>query len=203
MIFKYINFQELRRKFTYQRKLCFLGSKKLEVFCEMKGMKVLFFALILSFLVASLWNTVPAIKETVHFILDPSFGKLLSWNLIIGFLIITIVMSLVFTLVQKYGTDQESLKEIKKKQKDAQREMKKYRDDPTKALELSKKSMEDMPKIFEITMKPLLYTSIPIVLFFRWFSETLSPAWGGWWILYYLLASMIFGSVIRKVMKVA
>ena len=144
----------------------------------MSGMRIMFIILMLSFLVASLWNTLPIIKETVNVVLNPTFGKLLSWNLIAGFAFITFILSLILTFTQKYLTDQESLKKMREEQKLVSEEMKKYKNNPEKLLEFNKKQIESMPKMFELTMKPLVYTSIPIILFFRWFSEILSPIWG-------------------------
>ena len=131
----------------------------------MSGMKILFIVMLASVLIAALWNSVPMIKEIVHFVLDPTAGSLLRWNITYGMLILVLIISLVIILFQKYGTDQETLRQIKKEQKLAREEMKKYKQDPEKLLEFNKKQMEKMPKIFEITMRPLIYTFVPIVLF--------------------------------------
>jgi len=56
--------------------------------------------------------------------------------------LIVIVLSFIMTLVQKYGTDQETLRELKKEQKMLQQEMKKYKDNPDKLLEFNKKQFE-------------------------------------------------------------
>jgi len=62
------------------------------------------------------------IKDSVHFILNPSAGFLLNWNLNFGMLIIVLFITIFTTVVQKYATDQETLKEIKKEQKEIQKE---------------------------------------------------------------------------------
>src|SRR3989344_2944126 len=168
-----------------------------------KGMHGLLIVLAISFIIAYYWDKIPIIRDSVSAVFDPTLGALLNWNLYIGFLIIVGLTSLLLTLSQKYLTDQETLREIKKEQKYLQGEMKKYKDQPEKLLEFQKKQLEFFPKTFELTMKPLIYTSIPIILLFRWFGDILHPVFGGWWIAYFLLGSLIFSAIFRKVLDVA
>lgn len=174
----------------------------------MKGMKILFLVFILSAVVALLWNQVPAIKQTVHFVLDPTVGKLLDWNKTYGMLIVILAFSLIISLVQKYGTDQATLRELKKEQKILQEEAKKYKDNPEKLMEFNKKQLEFIPKTMEITMRPIIYTIIPFVLFFRWFHDYFSAVEFKFfgllsWFWFYLIFSIIFSSILKKVLKIA
>jgi len=172
------------------------------------GMKKLLFVFAIAALVALFWKQVPIIQQTVHFVLDPTAGALLDWSLTYGMLIIVFVLSLIMTFVQKYFTDQETLKEIKKEQKLLQAEMKKYKDNPEKLMELNKKSLEFIPKTMEITMRPLMYTMVFFVLFFRWFNDYFAAVdfkFLGFlsWFWFYLIFSILFSTILRKVMKVA
>lgn len=169
----------------------------------MKGTTKLLIATIISLFVVSWWDKYPIIKNSVGAVLDPSFGALLRWNIIVGFIIIVSILTLLQSLAQKYLTNQTELKELKKEQKILQEEMKKYKDQPQKVLELQKKSFEFLPKTMDLTMNSVLYTSIPFILLFRWFGIYLSPIWGGWWILYYIILSMIIGSFFRKALDIA
>jgi len=173
-----------------------------------KSLFIYFGVLLVSLYIAGKWNATlfgkeNFIKDTIGFILDPTLGYLLDINLYIGFIIIVGVTSLILTIAQKYLSNQAELKELKKEQKLLQEEMKKYKDHPDKLMELNKKQLEFIPKTFNLTMKPLMYTSIPIILLFRWFGEILNPIFGGWWILYYLIGSLVFSSIFRKVFDVA
>ena len=168
-----------------------------------KGMIIFFIVFLISAYVASSWDSIPLVKNTVSSILDPIFGVLLKWNLYIGFVVIIALTSLVLTLAQKYLSDQAALKELKKEQKILSEEMKKYKEHPEKLMELQKKQLEFLPKTFDLTMKPIMFTSIPIVLFFRWFGMYLNPVFGGWWILYYIVGSMVFSTIFRKLFDVA
>ena len=168
-----------------------------------KGMMVMFAVMFISFWIAGQWNKIPAFKNAVGAVLNPTLGALMKWNLYIGFIFVIALTSLVLTLSQKYLSDQVQLKELKKEQKYLQEEMKKYKEHPEKLMELQKKQLEFFPRTFELTMKPLIYTSIPIILLFRWFSDYLLPIFGNWWILWYLIGSMIFSGLFRKWFDVA
>jgi uncharacterized membrane protein (DUF106 family) len=171
--------------------------------------RLIFIVMIISLIIVSLWDKVPIIKDTVHAILDPTAGVLLDFNVFWGMLIIVSIISLIVSLTQKYGTDQETLRELKKEQKILQEEMKKFKENPQKLLELQKKQFEFIPKTMKLTMRPIIYTGIPLLLFFRWFNDYFT-ALGGYeffgfmsWIWFYLLFSILFSSVFRKLFKIA
>ena len=126
----------------------------------------------------------------------------------IGMIVISAFITLFITLIQKYTVDNDLLRSIKKEQKAMQEEMKQHKDNPTKLMEMQKKQLEFIPKTMELTMRPLLYTSIPIILFFRWFNDyftVLDPPvkiFGFFsWFWAYLVFSIIFSMVFRKVLK--
>ena len=171
------------------------------------------FIMLASLLVAYLWDKIDVIKNAVHFILDPSAGWLLNWNLNVGMLIIVVLITLFTTLVQKYATDQETLKELKKEQKEIQKKMKEFRHDTKKTMELQKQQMKLMPQQMKLSMRAIAYTGIPFIILFRWFndyfgaiqSSTGAPVkfWLGMsWFVFYLLGAIIFGSILRKKMDV-
>ena len=135
----------------------------------MKGMGVVFLVMLLGIAVATLWDKIPIIGDSVHLALDPSLGILLDWEVTIGLLIITAVLNLITTFLQKKMTDQDLLKQLKEEQKLVNQELKLYRDNPQKSMELSKKSMELAMKTMPITMRPVIYTTIPFILLIRWF----------------------------------
>ena len=161
--------------------------------------------LLISFVILGMWDSVPIIKNTVNGILDPTFGRLIGMNKnpLFGFVIVVAILSLILTFVQRYTTDQKSLKELKKEQKILQEEMKKYKDNPQKLLEMQKKQFEVLPKTMDLTATSILYTIVPMLLLFKWFGAILQPIWGGWWVLWYLIMFMIFSSIFRKWLDVA
>ena len=174
----------------------------------MKGMTIIFVVMIISLGIAFAWEQLLFIKDSVHFALDPTLGQILDWSKMWGLVIVTASLSLVMTVIQKYGTDQETLKEIKKEQKEIQKEIKKYKDNPEKILELNKKQFAVMPDMMKITMRPLLYTMLPFILLFRWFNDYFSVVdfkFLGFlsWFWIYFIGSIIFSQVFRKILKVA
>jgi uncharacterized membrane protein (DUF106 family) len=169
----------------------------------MKPMFKFVLAMLIPIAIFSMWDKYPAIKSAVHAVLDPSLGFLLSWNLIIGFILITALLAFIQTLAQKFLTNQEELKKLKAEQKILQEEMKKYKDHPEKLMELQKKSLEFIPRTMDLTLNSVFYTTVPFILLFRWFQAYLVPIWGGWWILYYLLGTLFFSQIFRKMLDVA
>ena len=174
----------------------------------MKSINKLLIVMALSLLIALYWEKLTFIKEPIHAAFDPTVGALLNWNPHIGMVIISGILGLITILLQKYTTDQATLREIKKEQKLLQEEMKKHKNNQDKFLELNKKQLELLPKTFEITLRPLIYTSIPIILFFRWFNDYFATnpvkIFGilGWIWAYFIL-SIIFTTIFRKIFKVA
>jgi uncharacterized membrane protein (DUF106 family) len=171
-----------------------------------KGYLLLFLVLGLGLLVGSLWNHVPVIKETAHYLLDPSAGKLLSWNINVGMIVIVGVITLFITVVQKYTLDIETLKRLKAEQKDIQRQMKEFKDHPEKMLEFQKRQLPLTMEILEVSMSSTLYSAIPIILFFRWFSDYFInhpvKIFGFMsWFWAYIIISIVFSSIFRKIFK--
>jgi uncharacterized membrane protein (DUF106 family) len=164
--------------------------------------------MLISLFLAGLWDKVPAIKNSIHYVLDPSAGALLNWNLNLGMLIIVFLITVMTTIVQKYATDQKTLKEMKAEQKVLQNQMKEFKNHPEKMMELQKKQFAMMPKQMKLSMRAIIYTGIPFILFFRWFQDFFlangSPKFwlGMGWFLFYLISAIIFGSILRKYMDV-
>jgi len=154
------------------------------------------------------WNDLSFIKNLIHSILDPTLGVLLRWNLTEGMLIIVFLISLFTVIIQKYFTDQDSLKRLKLEQKRLQEEMKKFRGDQKKTMELQKEQLKALPETFKLNLRPMIITSIPLILFFRWFMDFFKtigdPKFflGFSWFLFYLIFVIIFNILLKKVLKV-
>ena len=118
-------------------------------------------------------------------------------------------MSVIVTVLQKYTTNQEELKKIKKLQKELQAKSKANKHDPKKSMEIQKEMMGLMPKQMKLGMRTIVYTGIPFVLLFRWFYDyfaLLEEATGApvkffgflSWFWFYLIFTMLFSSVLKK-----
>ena len=171
--------------------------------------KPIIIVMIISLIIAGLWDKVSVIKNSIHAILDPSAGALLLWDVSWGMTIIILIVTLIVTLAQKYATDQEALRELKKEQKAIQKQMKEFKEHPEKLMELQKTQMKLFPKQMKLSMRAIAFTGVPLILFFRWFQDffvTLGDVkfFGiiGSWFLFYLIIAMAFGAILRKYLKV-
>ena len=164
--------------------------------------------LVLSLIVVSMWDKYPAIKDNAHKILDPTAGLVLNWNVFWGMTILVLIITIFMTIVQKYATDQETLREMKKEQKALNDEMKRFKDHPEKVMQLQKESMKFVMPMMKLSMRGMIYTGIPLILMFRWFMDTFAalgnPKFFGFmtWFWFYLITSIIFSAFVRKWMNV-
>ncbi len=166
--------------------------------------------MIFSLLMAFAWDSFVFIKNTAHYVLDPSLGLLIKWRPLLGLIIVVFVINIIITLVHKYTTNQEALKELKEKSKEIQKQMKEAQknQDQKKITELSKQSFSQFSEQFKHSFASMGYTAVPLILFFRWFGDIFSELnnpklfIGLGWLGTYLVFSIIFGSIIRKVLKV-
>ena len=168
---------------------------------------LIFAVMVVSLAIAAFWNSLPFIKNSVNAVLNPTAGALLNWNLVIGMTILVLLLSVFMTLIQKYTTDQKTLREMREEQKKLQEDMKKFQVGSKEHTELSMKSMKSIGPMFKLSMRPIIYTAIPIILLFRWFTDYFAVVdfkFFGFlsWFWFYLLGSIIFSSILRKVLKV-
>lgn len=175
----------------------------------MKQMMVISLVMLLGLFIIFTWEG-SIFQEVAHSVLTPILVPLIEYNRYIGMLSIILVLNLFITIIQKLTIDKETMKEVKKEQKDLREEMKKYKDHPEKLMELNKKSLELMGKSFPLTTRPLIFTMLPLLLLFSWFRDLFGEAGlfegmkflGMSWFWFYLIFSIIFGLILRKVFDV-
>ena len=119
------------------------------------------------------------------------------WILIFSFFV-----TILITVANYYLTDRELMKNIRIKQKSLREEMKKHRDNPQKTMEINKQMMEDMPTQMKQSLKVSVITMVPLLIFFTWLrgmfaTTTIASNWI-WW---YVLSSIGFSIILRKVFK--
>lgn len=170
--------------------------------------RFVFLVLGISMIIAWLWDKVEGISSFFHGLLDPILLPLFNWDHLYGFIILAILISVATALVQKYGTDQEEMRAIKKRQKELQKDMRKYHDHPEKIMELNKEQFEFMGKAMKASMGTIIYTAIPFIILFRWLNdyfsafETPLKFFGMGWFVFYIVSSLVFSIVFRKIFKV-
>ncbi len=109
-----------------------------------------------------------AFNSIVNAVLDPVFYPLLKLGPFWAVLLISFAVSLLITVVYKFVTDQNLMKQLKDEMKELQKEMKELKNDPQKAMEVQKKAMERNFKYMGHSLKPTFITFIPIIIIFGW-----------------------------------
>ena len=118
----------------------------------------------------------------------------------IAIIILSLMVTVFITTVTYFMTDRERMKEIKAKQKALRLEIKKFKHDPAKMMELNKQMMEDMPEQLKHSFKPMLVTIIPLLILLGWlratFADTVIASTWIWW---YIGSSIVFSMGLRKI----
>ena len=117
---------------------------------------------------------------------------------------ISVIVTLVMTLVSKYFTNQDRMRELKGVQKTCQIKLKENRDNTKKMAELQKQILECNMELMKHSMKPLLFTFIPLILLIGWlkgiYSATeIANSWLWWYIGSGVLSSLIFRRLLNVV----
>jgi len=82
-------------------------------------------------------------------ILDPIFSPLLNLPTIAAVILLSFLISLIITIVYKYTTNQDLMKQLKDEMKEFQREIKELRKEPEKAMQVQKKIYADKYEIYD------------------------------------------------------
>lgn len=126
--------------------------------------------------------------------------ELIQNNPRIAIVVLAFLVTLFITIVNYFMVDKKRMKEIKDKQKRLREEMKQYKDNPTKMMEINKQMMEDMPEQLKHSFKPMLVTIIPLLILFNWLRATFAiTAIAGSWFWWYIISSIAFSMILRKV----
>lgn len=131
-----------------------------------------------------------------------SITTLIQANPRIGILVLSLLVTLFVTIISYYVTDRNLMRDIKARQKSLKEEMKKYRDNPQKMMELNKQMMADFPHQMKQSLKVSMITIIPLLLVFNWlrpvFNATIISSNWIWW---YIVSSILFSIALRKIFK--
>ena len=110
--------------------------------------------------------------DAINNVISPVFDPLLNLSPFFGILIISLVISVIVTFIYKWVTDQELMKTLKTDIKELQSEMKKFKQHPEKMMAINKKMMEKNTQYMKHTLKPTLFTFLPLILIIGWLSTT-------------------------------
>ena len=131
-----------------------------------------------------------------------TFTEMMVANPKISIAVFSVIVTLLSTLAQKWLTNQEHLKSLKKRQKEIQKELRGCKDGCLMK-ELNSEMMKITGVMFKSSMKPMFATIIPFLILFAWLRGIYVPVMGNSWIWYYIGYSVVASIVLRKVFKVA
>ncbi|MCK5449820.1 DUF106 domain-containing protein [Candidatus Pacearchaeota archaeon] len=122
----------------------------------------------------------------------------------ISLAIVSFLVTLVSTLVQKWLTNQDHMKSLRTRQKEIQKELKGCKEENI-LKELNLEMLNLTGVMMKSSMKPMFVTIIPFLILFNWLSGMYNggevPLIAGWfW--YYLGFSVVSSMVLRKVLDV-
>ncbi len=107
-------------------------------------------------------------------ILNPVLNPLLSLGSFWTILIVSLFISLLTTVIYKYATDQPALRSLKADMKRKQKKMSALKDQPKKAMKIQKEVMKLNGQYMKASFKSMLYTFLPILIFFGWLGANLA-----------------------------
>ncbi|RMD67878.1 DUF106 domain-containing protein [Candidatus Pacearchaeota archaeon] len=119
-------------------------------------------------------------------------------------IVFSVLVSGFVSLVNSLVMDKEKMREMKARQDALKKEMDKHKKagDHEKAAEIAKEMVNDSLAMMKHSFKPLLFTTIPILILFKYFSGLYSETpIASTWIWYYIGAAIVSGLVFRKLFR--
>ncbi len=173
-------------------------------------------------MILGFWDLIGEFVSYFYALLDGALGFIWHWPGIYAVFVVAIIVGVISVVAQYVLVDQEKLRTIREEvtefNKRLMQAQKSGSKKELKKLETQKKkAQQKQSEMMGMTMKPMLLTFIPIVIFFGWvrsqpaaselvidlpftlpyFGDTLG--WLGW----YLLCSLFFTQVLRKALDMA
>jgi uncharacterized membrane protein (DUF106 family) len=121
---------------------------------------------------------------------------------ILSLMLVSLVVTFVSSLAQKWLTNQEHLRNLKKRQKEIQQELKNCKDE-CHLKELNSEILSITGVMMKSSMRPVLVTAIPFLILFYFLRTEYVALLGNWWIAYYIISSIVFSLIIRKILDIA
>ncbi|MFW6383465.1 MAG: EMC3/TMCO1 family protein [Nanoarchaeota archaeon] len=108
------------------------------------------------------------VVEMVSGLLDPILSPILYLDPLLSIILVSLIISLGITFAHRKITDQKKMKELKGEIKKHQENMKSLKDKPDELMKEQKKAMEVNMTYMKNSLKPMLFTFLPIILVFGW-----------------------------------
>ncbi len=95
------------------------------------------------------------------------------------------------------------MRELKAKQKELNKKLKTAKPGEKLFQEIQAEIMQITGTMMKAQFKPMFVTIIPFLILFSWLRNTYEPIMSGSWIWYYIISSIVFSTIYRKVFKMA
>lgn len=119
-------------------------------------------------------------------------------------LIVSAIITLISTLVTGWLTDQEHLKSLKAKQKELNKKLKTCKPGEKLFQEIQSEILQISGTMMKAQFKPMMVTIVPFLILFAWLKQIYDPVFdGSGWVVWYIIGSILFSSVYRKLFKMA
>ena len=119
----------------------------------------------------------------------------------LSIVVISFLITLAMTLVTKYYTNQNRMRELKDIQKASINKLKNVEENPEKIKGVQKELMECSLELMKHSMRPMLFTFLPLILLIWWIKDVYTDVLASW-IWWYIGAGIISSIILRKVLKV-
>jgi len=120
---------------------------------------------------------------------------------IYSLIVISVAVTTFSTIMHKWLTNQEHLKNLKKRQKEIQKELRGCKD-PSVMSELNAEMLKLTGVMMKSSFRPLFVTFLPLLLLFFWLRGIYDSILD-YWIWYYIGFSIASSMIVRKLLKVA
>ena len=129
-----------------------------------------------------------------------AIAEVINSNPKISLGVISFLVTLVSTFIHKWMTNQEHMKNLKDRQKEIQKELRKQKD-PEILKELNAEMLKLTGTMMKSSFRPMFVTILPFLILFSWLRSAYSGILSGW-IWWYIGYSIVFSSLIRKIFKI-
>lgn len=121
----------------------------------------------------------------------------------ISIVFFSLLVTFAMTLVTKYFTDQNKMKELKEIQKACQIKLKDKKGNVEEQAKIQKEMFGCSIELMKHSMKPMLFTFLPLILFFWWIRGIyLETAIANTWLWWYIGVGIASSIILRKVLNV-
>lgn len=109
-------------------------------------------------------------------LLDPILGWTLALPPFLGVFVMSLVVTLIINLIYKFTTNQIEMKNLKDQIEKFRKQMKENKDNPKKLQKVISEANEVNFRYMGKSLKPTLYTFLPIIFIFAWMNANYTYA---------------------------